>query len=173
MSLECHTDLTKLLSEQKKKVREKNITIRMGGVELKQGRSATSPVPPDPTSSLSSSPSSGGAVCPTPGMRCVLRCSQEQGRGQETPTPAFGLNSELPECQHTGLGSEALPTSSSVHPHALGHELTTWFKVMTRRRVSLQLFTRPSGKQGSRSFSRVSMCSMVVASLEPGRQRGS
>lgn len=104
-------------------------------------------------------------------MRWVLGCSQEQGRGQETPTPAFGLNSEPPECQHTGLGSEALPSLLLRVPHALGDELTTWFKVMTRRRVSLQLFTRPSGKQGSRSFSRVSMCSMVVASLEPGRRK--
>lgn len=51
-------------------------------------------------------------------------------------------------------------------------ELTTWFKVMTRSRVSLQLFTRASGKQGSMSFSSVSMCSVVVASREPGRQRG-
>lgn len=51
-------------------------------------------------------------------------------------------------------------------------ELTTWFKVMTRSRVSLQLFTRASGKQGSMSFSSVNMCSVVVASREPGRQRG-
>lgn len=58
------------------------------------------------------------------------------------------------------------------HPLALWSELTTWLKVMTLRRVSLQLFTMPSGKQGSRSFSSVSMCSVVVASLEPGQQRG-
>lgn len=51
-------------------------------------------------------------------------------------------------------------------------ELTTWFKVMTRSRVSQQLFTRASGKQGSMSFSSVSMCSVVVASRAPGRQRG-
>lgn len=56
-------------------------------------------------------------------------------------------------------------------PFFLCLALTTWFKVMTLSRVSLQLFTRPSGKQGSMSFSSVSMCSVVVASLEPGRQR--
>lgn len=68
-------------------------------------------------------------------------------------------------------GLKLCPPSSSARPHAPGPELTTWLKVMTRRRVSLQLFTRLSGKQGSRSFSRVSMCSVVVASLEPGGQR--
>lgn len=44
---------------------------------------------------------------------------------------------------------------------------STLFKVIIRSRVSLQLFTRPSGKQGSMSFSIVRMCSVVVASWEP------
>lgn len=83
--------------------------------------------------------------------------------------PALGLTRELPKNQHPGLGSAAIPPALSVHPARwLRPELTTWLKVMTLSRVSLQLFTRPSGKQGSRSFSSVSMCSVVVASLEPG-----
>lgn len=45
--------------------------------------------------------------------------------------------------------------------------LTTWLRVMTRSKVSQQVFTTAAGKQGSRSRSRDRTCRVVVASLVP------
>lgn len=45
--------------------------------------------------------------------------------------------------------------------------LTTWLRVMTRSKVSQQVFTTAAGKQGSTSRSRARTCRVVVASLAP------
>lgn len=45
--------------------------------------------------------------------------------------------------------------------------LTTWLRVMTRSKVSQQVFTTAAGKQGSTSRSKARTCRVVVASLVP------
>lgn len=49
----------------------------------------------------------------------------------------------------------------------VGTPLTTWLRVMTRSKVSQQVFTTAAGKQGSTSRSRARTCRVVVASLAP------
>lgn len=84
-------------------------------------------------------------------------------------SPFASCISRLP----VGSGESLIP--SRVQPMGKGSALvipgegtlTTWLRVMTRSKVSQQVFTTAAGKQGSTSRSRARTCRVVVASLAP------
>lgn len=95
-----------------------------------------------------------------------------KGTGQLFPSP----REDAQECslpKNHVMGNIQSPYLIPTEALQLGHVkmqggLTTWLRVMTRRRVSQQDLTDGAGRQGSRSRNKVSTCKVVVASLAPG-----
>jgi len=107
---------------------------------------------------------------------CALSCSLPLPQQAGQQAPAVPGSSVFASCiSRLPAGSRGGLSPSRVQPRGKGAALTTpsvgtlttWLRVITRSKVSQQVFTKGAGKQGSRSRSRARTCRVVVASLVP------